>query len=200
MLRLALITLLLASCAAQNTFKGTRVSPKYPETTVSLTDGKRLIHLAGRPCSTDERPEVGVADAERTFSSWKVEAANGDLLCEAPSFLADPAFAGEFADHYRKEDSIEIFESASGRTILIVEDRSPTFPRKAYLLLSRQSAGDWKFSELLIQSNQGIDEWRKQGHQYAGYPAVLSLSDDSVVVDDLGETRRLLFTQIKKRV
>lgn len=199
MLRLALLSVLLASCAAQNTFDGKRVSPRYPETTINLTDGKRLVHHAGRPCSTEERPEVGVTDAERTFSKWKIEDPNGRILGEAPSFLSDPAYAGEFADAFRKEDSIEVFESKSGNTVLIVEDRSPTFPRKSYLLLSRQPAGDWRFSELLIQSNQGIDEWRKLGHEYPGHPSVMSISDDAIVVDDLGKTRCLASAQIKTR-
>ena len=182
MLRFCLIALMLAGCATTGTRRTFSGTPTYPKTTIHLARGRILIHQAGRPCRTTDRPEVGVTDCERTYSEWSLRTPDDKLLVNAPSFLSDPTYAGEFGDYYRREDCVEVFESESGNTILIIEDRSPTFPRRAYLMLSRDAQDHWGCRQLLLDSyaparSKGPASPGFRGPLDEVYPGILKLTD-----------------------
>jgi hypothetical protein len=185
MIRLSLIALLLASCATTGTKPTFIGAPTYPKTEIHLASGDNLIHQAGRPCKTTERPEVGVTDGERTYSGWHLKTADGKLLVSAPSFLSDPAYAGEFEDYYRREDRVKVFESGSGNTIVSVEDRSPTFPRQAYILLRRDSQDKWSCRELRLESYSPSRAKQPNSPDFRGpldnvYPEIMDVTDKYV--------------------
>ena len=174
------MAVVLASCAVTDTKPAFHNAPTYPTTTIQLAGGKSITHQAGRPCTTEERPEVGVSDRERTFSQWQLFGPDRKMLVSAPSFLSDPAFAGEFKDYYRQNDRVDVFESASGNTVVIVEDRSPTFERRAYMLLTKDSQGHWSYRELLLESFAPKSERSRpefSGPSDLTYPTILEVTD-----------------------
>jgi len=182
MMRISLIALLLASCATTGTKPTFVGAPTYPTTEIHLASGNNLIHQAGRPCKTTERPEVGVTDGERTYSEWILKAPDGRLLVSAPSFLSDPAYGGEFEDYYRREDRVKVFESGSNNSIIIVEDRSPSLPRQAYLLLRRDSKENWSRRELRLDSYLPARAKGPKNPGFRGtldevYPEILEVTD-----------------------
>lgn len=151
-----LFAALLCSCASNTTIATYKGRVSYPRTEVGLKSSLKLVHIAGRPCDDESRPLVGSSDRERTYSEWSLIAGDGSTLAHAPSFLSDPAFADEqFDRYYRENDQVEIYESASGNTLLIVEDRSPTFPRRAYLSL-RNTGAEWVFREIILPSKPRV--------------------------------------------
>jgi hypothetical protein len=158
-------------------------APTYPTTSIQLASGKNLTHLAGRPCTTEERPEVGVSDRERTFSEWHLgSGADQKPFVKAPSFLSDPKYSPGSEVYYRSNDLVDVFESASGNTVVIVEDRSPTFPRRAYLLLRGDAEGNWSSQELLLENYLPADIRGPGDPAFRGpldykYPEILEVTD-----------------------
>ncbi len=170
--------LVVTSCAHQFVAPVYNGAPTYPETEIALKGGVILKHIAGRYCEDESRPEVGTSDRARTFSRYDLTDLHGHKLCESPSGLSDPKYNGEFEDYNRKNDRIEIFQSESGHSVLIVEDRSPTFPRVALLLLQRDKDGRWKHSELFCPHIQGTPI-----NIYGSYPPVKGITDSEVCFD-----------------
>lgn len=202
----ALFTLGLVSCATTETKPVFSKPPTYPTTTIKLDSAKVLTHQAGRPCMSDERPDVGVSDGERTFSEWHLrDSQNERLLVSAPSFLSDPKYEElEFQDYYRRGDLIEVFESVSGNTILIVEDRSPTFARRAYILLSKNKDNDWNYKELILESYlpsriAGINDPRFSGPTDYIYPGILELTDTHLTYTSRDGSRKVAIKRIKTK-
>lgn len=177
----SLIVLALVGCATNEQKPVFRSAPTYPKTSIQLSGDKTLTHNSGPPCLTTERPEVGVSDRERTFSEWYLSGSGGKLLVSSPSFLSDPAYAGEFQDYYRKNDVVKVFESGSGNTIVIVEDRSPAYPRRAYILLRGDSIGNWTCRELLLESFMPPQRNDLNSPDFSGlygsYPEILEVTD-----------------------
>jgi hypothetical protein len=101
--------------------------------------------------------------------------ASGHKLCECPSGLSDPKYAGEFEDYYRQNDEITVRQSVTGDSILIVEDRSPTFPRIALLLLSKDAQGTWHSKELLAPHVRG-----SPSNIYGYYASVIDINDSKI--------------------
>jgi len=167
--------LVVTSCAHQFVAPLYNGAPTYPETEIALKGGVTLKHFAGRNCEDESRPEVGTSDRARTFSRYELTDLHGHKLCESPSGLSDPKYDGEFEGYNRKNDRIEIFQSESGRSLLIVEDRSPTFPRVALLLLQRDKDGHWKQRELLSPDIQGTP-----ANIYGSCPPVKGITDSEV--------------------
>ena len=150
--------LVISSCAHKPTTPADTVYAgklSYPVTKFQLKNGLSLKHVSGAPCSDESRPEVGTSDGSRTFSVYKLLADSGKELCECPSGLADPKYGGEFETYYRENDTVRVMQSRTGNTILITEDRSPTFPRIALLLMRKDETGVWHSSELLAPHMPG---------------------------------------------
>ncbi|MDB6075209.1 MAG: hypothetical protein JWO89_2849, partial [Verrucomicrobiaceae bacterium] len=176
---LAVCGVMLASCAHLAPGAVYAGGMTYPKTVVSLHDGFVLTHQAGPLCKDHSRPEVGTADSQSTFSIHALNQGS-QKLCEAPSFLSDPKFEGEFADYYRKNDQLKVFQSATGSTVLIVEDRSPTFPHVALLLLREESNGIWHSSELMAPHIAGD----RSKNLYGLYAEVVGITDNDVMFAD----------------
>lgn len=178
-----LLVVALAGCAGTDTKPVFSNTPTYPTTSILLPSGRNLIHQAGPPCTTGKRPEVGASDSERTFSEWNLRSSTEhEPLVTAHSFLSDPKYAGEFEDYYRLEDVVEVFESASSKTIVIVEDRSPTFERRAYLLLREGADGNWNSTEILLKPYLPKNTGRQGDPAFRGalsytYPIILEITD-----------------------
>ena len=167
----------MSSCAHQ------RVEPSYvgkltyPVTELQLKTGLKLKHIAGAPCAHDDesRPEVGTSDGSRTWSVYQLIDASGSKLCECPSGLSDPKYAGEFEDYYRQNDEITVRQSVTGNSILIVEDRSQAFPRIALLLLTKDAQGVWHSKELLAPHVRGLPP-----NIYGSYASVIDINESSI--------------------
>lgn len=186
LLTLLSVALGLISCATTDTKPIYRGRPTYPNTLVRLASGNTLTHQAGPTCNSEDRPEVGVSDRERTYSEWYLRS-NLDqrVILRSPSFLSDPKGAGEFEDYYRRNDLVEVFESTSGDSILIVEDRSPTFARRAYILLRKDINDRWGYKELLLDPYlpsriSGTNDPRFSGPPDWIYPDIIELSDTHI--------------------
>ncbi len=202
----AILTLSLVGCATTDTTPIFRGAPTYPTTTAKLASGKVLTHQAGRPCATDERPEVGVSDRERTFSEWYLRSSEDQgLLATAPSFLSDPKYeGGEFQDYYRRSDLVEVYESISGNTILIVEDRSPTFARRAYILLRKICDNSWGHTELLLDAYPPSRIKDTNDPAFSGppdyiYPDILELTDSHLRYTSRSGPIRVAFKQLQTK-
>ncbi|BCU75866.1 hypothetical protein [Luteolibacter sp. LG18] len=163
----------------------------YPRTVVPLASGGELVHHAGKACSADDesRPLVGGGDGARTWSKWSLVSSAGTPLAEAPSFLSDPSGEGEFAENYRKNDRGLVFESPTGKTIVIVEDRSPTFPRRAYLML-RNTGTHWSYRELKLKA-AAPPQPTADGPNYEDSPNILDLTDTAVRYGRASDPQRL---------
>jgi hypothetical protein len=104
------------------------------------------------------------------------------LLVSSPSFLSDPTYAGEFEDYYRRDDRTVVFQSSSGNTIVIVENRSPNYPRRAYILLSRGAQGNWSHRELLLEAFLPAHKSDQSSPEFRGpldfvYPEIFEVTD-----------------------
>lgn len=169
-------------------------APTYPETEIGLKDGMLLKHIAGPNCKDESRPEVGTGDTDRTFSRYELTDLSGLKLCESPSGLSDPKYEHEeFRDYYRKHDRIEVFQSESGRSILIVEDRSPTFPKVALPLLQQDTENRWKQSELIFPHIRGT-----RPKIYGFYAVVREITDSSVLFSHDKKLWSEKFIQLQK--
>ena len=187
MFRCLVLTICLAGCAPRNPVTLFESRPAYPVTTVKLQDGKTLVHRAGPKCDTPERPVVGGGDGERTYSKYTLLDRNGVPLVEGPSFLSDPAGAGEFAAYYKDNDRLRVIASSTGETVLAVEDRSPTFPRKAFILF-QSTGGKWTGGEIRVETfapAPGVTA------TYAEYPEVIGLTDRQIELKS-GEIRKTI--------
>lgn len=181
---LASVALGLASCASEMppaTYYGVLT---YPATEVCLRNGLLLKHKAGPPCNYDDesRPKVGVCDSMRSFSTYVL--LDGEKkLCEVPSGLSDAKYGGiDFEEYYRKYDRLGVFQSETGKTILISEDRSPTFPRLALLLVQQDQLGAWHYSQLNPPYSDPIPPSR--GPVFGHYHDVVGITDSSVTFRD----------------
>ncbi len=180
MIRVSLIALMLVGCATTDTKPTYNGAPTYPRTTIHLAGGNTLVHQADRPCMTNDRPAVD--GGERTYSMWSLNAPNDQILVNAPSFLTDPTYAGQFEEYYRRDDLVQVFESGSGNTVLILEDRSPTFPNRAHFILRRDAQGHWSCREVLLESylpkeNKGVASPSPQSPLDEVYPEILEVTD-----------------------
>jgi hypothetical protein len=183
MFRSCLFTLILAGCATTDNKPTYSGPPTYPRTTIHLAGGNTLVHQADRPCMTNDRPAVN--SGERTYSKWSLSSANGQTLVNAPSFLSDPTYAAEFEEYYRRDDLVQVFESVSGNTVLILEDRSPTFPNRAYFMLRRDAQEHWTCREVLLQSylpkqNTRVASPAPPSSLQEIYPSILEVTDASL--------------------
>jgi hypothetical protein len=175
--------LVLPSCAHKPVGPSYYGKLAYPVTELQLKAGLKLKHVAGAPCANDDerRPEVGTSDGSRTCSVYELIDESGRKLCECPSGLSDPKYAGEFEDYYRQNDQITVRQSTSGNSVLIIEDRSPTFPRIALLLLTKNAQGAWQSRELLAPHVRGSPP-----NIYGYYASVIDI-DDSTIRFSTGE-------------
>jgi hypothetical protein len=154
-MRLALASILLfafAACTSRPVPPTTAFDshPRYPVTVIELSPSLSLRHFAGAPCdyNSDARPQIG-SEGTRTFSTYDLVATDQRKSFSAPSMLSDPQRElAEFRAYYRANDRITVLTSSSKNTILIVEDRSPTFPNRAHILLRRASDSTWAWSQL----------------------------------------------------
>jgi hypothetical protein len=154
-MRLALpFALLLASCAAPD---GGNIKPvfngplTYPKTEIQVSNGMKLVHEAGA-LDSEGRPYVGTPKPRDVPSKWSLRTDNQAApLMTALSNLTDPSYSGEFEAYNRENDRITVYESDTGSTILIVEDRSPAYPNKDYTLFRRLASGKWSTNRLQLE-------------------------------------------------
>ncbi len=155
----------------------------YPVTQIDLGSGLQLRHLAGRPCehASNEHPAVG-SDGERTCSIYELTETSDKVVLTAPSMLFDPQYAeAEFEAYHRENDHVSAHVSPSGQSILIVEDRSPTYPRRAQILLQRDSEGRWSWTDLVIPSHAREPEELNASSMFPGFLDVVSITDSHVI-------------------
>ena len=180
---LAILALGSVSCASQPPSAAYNAAPTYPITKIRLHGGLSLEHKAGPECHDESRPDIGVTDGMRTYSIYELRDSLGNKVCEIPSGLSDPEDAGiDFKSYYRENDKLSVFQSASGHTVLIVEDRSPTFPRIALLLVKQSENGDWTPSQI---SAPYLKPVRNRQHYpiFGSYPTVVGISDSKVTFE-----------------
>ena len=172
-----LLLFALSSCAHERVAPSYAGKLTYPVTELQLKGSLKLKHVAGAPCANDDesRPSVGTSDGSRTRSVYELRDASGRKLCECPSGLSDPKYAGEFENYYRQNDEITVRQSVTGNSILIVEDRSPTFPRIALLLLNKDAQGMWHSKELLAPHVRGSPP-----NIYGFYSSVIDINDSTI--------------------
>ncbi len=172
--------ILLASCAAPDSGK---VDPvfngplTYPKTQIQVSPGMKLIHEAGA-LDSEGRSYVGTPRPRDVSSKWTLRANNqSDPLITALSNLTDPSYAGEFEAYNRENDRITVFESKTGSTILVVEDRSPAYPDKDYILFRHLPNGSWSVTTLKLEP------YRRDGNPdrlYAVFPGIINLTDSGL--------------------
>lgn len=161
--------------------------PNYPVTTIELSSSLSLRHIAGPACddNSNDRPKIG-PEGYRSYSVYNLLDKNGGVLFTAPSMLSDPKTAAQFQSYYRKNDRMSVYTSPSKNTILIVEDRSPTFPCKAHILLQRIPDMSWAWSQIKVPT------FRQPGPYYGPlslvYPEVAGLNDAEVWLKAEGKT------------
>lgn len=175
--------LLLAACAAhpapmRTVFDG---RPQYPVTVIPVSPGLTLRHVAGPPCDygSNACPPIG-SEGARTFSKYELAGASGKTLFNAPSMLSDPdSEPAEFRSSCLANDRIKVFASATGNTLLIVEDRSPAGPAQAHILLRLLSGPAWTWSQF---NPPPIKDPHRPPEGQSGYhfPEVAGLSDTEV--------------------
>jgi hypothetical protein len=127
-----------------------------------------------------ERPPVG-SEGEKTRSVYELRSASGQVLITAPSMLYDPKYAStDFENYNRRSDRISLHISSSGKSILIVEDRSPTFPCRAHILLQRQKNGTWSWTDLKVAAVREQGKEQSVVDVYGHYPEIAAINDTAL--------------------
>ncbi len=151
---------LMAACAPDGVGPVFSAAPSYPETSVRVAAG-----------TWEHRTDGGDA-------AWQLVDGSGRVLLTVPSFLSDPELAGpEFAAYHRAHDRAEVWESATGNTVLLMEDRSPNYPDRRYMVARRDAAGNWSWR------TPGLGPYRTaRGRELVdlAYPEILGLSDEAI--------------------
>jgi hypothetical protein len=130
-----------------------------------------------------QAPAVG-SEGTRSSSFFELEDGEGKVQLTFPSRLTLPGpWDGEFKEYYLKHDEIRVCSSDSGRTLLIVEDRSPTFPHQAHHLVRfRETDGREEVSWMELRPDyERPPDGMGFGAPYAQPPVVEGLTDDRVV-------------------
>jgi hypothetical protein len=158
----------------QKVFEGT---PKYPVTKIPLPSGMELRHIARAKVFYREKGDERPLQPE-TESFYELRDFAGEVVLTDSSMLTDPALGSEELRSYHKEnDFVMVAVSATGNTILVVEDRSPYYPERSHFVLQRVSDDKWR--------SRGVDvplgpEGEPPTSQY--WATVVGLNDEAVVV------------------
>lgn len=162
--------------------------PTYPVTVIPLPHGRLLRHLPTESFNAaDEGLPEPLGEGVPSHSRYRIEVAEGLVLLEFRSMLSLPSSKdGEFEAYYRENDEITVFVSTSGNTILLVEDRSPTFPNAVFHLIRFQNGqARWTLMEVEAQlPSPAVGQ--TEGMSFRGplslsYPKVAGLTDESVI-------------------
>lgn len=161
----------LAACAPGGVGPVFSAAPAYPVTSVRVLAGTLEHRVEGEE------------------AAWRLVDGSGSVLLTVPSVLSDPAVAGpEFEAYHRQNDLAEVWESASGGTLLILEDRSPNYPDRRYMVARRDAAGTWGWR------TPGLGPYRTSGGRELvdlKFPDILGLTDEAILCSGPEGTQRV---------
>lgn len=145
----SVVAMLVSSCAHESAPKQSYAGKlTYPETRVSLSHGLTLTHHAGEIGDGEEQADDTDVKA-KSISTYHLTNGDGQVLASCGSSLNNPKFCGEFEDYNRQHDGLEVLVSETGRTVLIIENRSPCYPNIELRLMRNEADDRWKSSKLI---------------------------------------------------
>lgn len=171
------VVTLLSSCVHEIYAPSFKVVPTYPETTIRLGHGLVLKHKTAKFGDEDDLPKhVPISEVAR----YELFNQHGRKLGESTSSLSDPKFAGvDFESSFRNDDKIEVFVSASGLTILVVEDRPHAVPVTELRLIELAQDKAWRASKLLAPHFNTDSNMKPL--VYGSYATVRGITDSTVL-------------------
>jgi hypothetical protein len=117
----------------------------YPKSSMQLPGSITLFHIAGARVigAPQNRVPVYCKNPIYTDSVYSVFDKNNNLVVSHPSALWLPETSDEFRHYYYANDKVSVYLSQSNRTILIIEDRSPTYPSRGFIVFQRSNRDIW---------------------------------------------------------
>ncbi|MFO1485105.1 MAG: hypothetical protein U1F71_17225 [Verrucomicrobiaceae bacterium] len=173
--------MLISSCAHESAPKQSYAGKlTYPETRIALPHGLALTHHAGEIGDEDVQADDAEVKA-RTTSTYHLTNGDGQMLASCGSSLSDPKFCGEFESYNRQYDDLTIFVSKTGRTVLIIEDRSPCYPHIELRLMRQKADGKWESSKLIPPHFRTDTTKTPVVNPYGSFAGIEGVTDSSVL-------------------